>query len=244
MNQIRRFRKNKDATQQKINKIKSTILKLSLIMLNFIFATFAWFTYTQMLNPAIDVNVSTWQVNFKDNEGSLGTSMQFQVGEFYPGMEDYKKQIEIVNLGDRGANITYRIDTLKILGQEYIVKEIVEEGDKENTIYAVETTNIENGTKIVKILNDSTKFPFEIILTYTSEIQTKDLDDENKNKGTFEICFTWPYEIEGTEEEVEAKNTLDTQWGHNIANFYQGQQGENQTQGIEITLQAVAEQII
>lgn len=244
MNQIRRFRKNRNATEQKINKVKSAILKLSLIMLNFIFATFAWFTYTMMLNPTVDVNVSAWQVNFTDTTGSLGTSMQFQVGEFYPGMEDYKKEIQIENLGDRGANITYQIGKLKILGQPYTIKEAPEEGDTEYTVYASETIDEETGMAVIKILNNSSKFPFEIVLTHTPEIGIENPENPNQNKGTFEICFTWPYEITGTEEEIEAKNNLDTQWGYNIANFYQTQQEGDNTQGIEIELQAVAEQII
>ena len=97
MNQLRRFRKNKEVTKKKIKKAKSTTLKLSLIMLNFIFATFAWFTYTMILNPYVDVNISAWQVDFKDNDSVLGTDMQFQVGNFYPGMDDYVKNIQIVN---------------------------------------------------------------------------------------------------------------------------------------------------
>lgn len=244
MNRIRRFRKNRDATEQKFNKIKSTILKLSLIMLNFIFATFAWFTYTMMLDPTVEVNLSAWQVDFKDTTGSLGTSMQFQVGEFYPGMTDYKKEIQIENLGDRAANITYQIEKLKILGKPYTVKQTPQEGDAEDTLYASETTDEETGMAVIKILNDSSKFPFEIILTHTPEIGTENEENPNQNKGTFEICFTWPYEITGTEEEIEAKNNLDTQWGYNIANFYQTQQEGDNTQGIEIELQAVAEQII
>ena len=259
MNRIRRFRKNRDATEQKFNKIKSTILKLSLIMLNFICATFAWFTYTMMLDPTVEVNLSAWQVDFKDTTGSLGTSMQFQVGEFYPGMTDYKKEIQIENLGDRAANITYHIGTLKILGQPYTIKQKSAEGNAEHTeyasetteeenseyiVYASETTDEETGMKIVKILNDSSKFPFEIVLTHTPEIGIENPENPNQNKGTFGICFTWPYEITGTEEEIEAKNNLDTQWGYSIANFYQTQQEGDNTQGIEIELQAVAEQII
>lgn len=249
MNRIRRFRKNKDVTKNNLNKIKSGTLKLSVIMLNFIFATFAWFTYTKILNPTVDVNVSAWQVDFKDSEGILGTSMQFAVGNFYPGMADYTKQIDIENLGDRAASITYKIEELKILGQVYTIKETAEEGDTEYTVYKSETTDA-NGKKIIKLLNDSTKYPFEIIIIHSAEIAIEDPTDANKNKGTFEICFTWPYEVivaEGetaTEEQITAKNTLDTQWGYDIANFYETQLEGDTTQGIEITLQAIARQII
>lgn len=244
MNQLRRFRKNKEVTKKKIKKVKSTTLKLSLIMLNFIFATFAWFTFTKILAPSIDVNVSSWQVDFKDNESILGTDMQFQVGTFYPGMQDYVKKIEIVNLGDRAANIEYQIQQLKILGQEYQIKDTPEECDAEFTLYKSETTDVATGLKTTKLLNDTTKFPFEIILTHSTTIDTQNFSNPEQNKGSFEIRFTWPYEITGTEQEVNAKNALDTKWGYDIANFYKEMQEGVSTQGIEITLQAIAKQII
>lgn len=262
MNQLRRFRKNKEVTKKKIKKAKSTTLKLSLIMLNFIFATFAWFTYTMILNPYVDVNISAWQVDFKDNDSVLGTDMQFQVGNFYPGMDDYVKNIQIVNLGDRAASITYEIQQIKILGQEYQIKETPETGDSEFTLYKSEVTDTTTGLKTIKLLNDSSKYPFEIILIHSIMIDIENPDDVDQNKGKFEICFTWPYEItilpevlpddlpEGLtdEEKIEElnlrKTELDTQWGYNIANFYKTQSEGDTTQGIEITLQAIAKQII
>lgn len=250
MNRIRRFRKNKDVTKSKLNKIKSGTLKLSLLMLNFIFATFAWFTYTMILNPTVDVNVSAWQVDFKDSTGLLGTSMQFAVGNFYPGMADFTKEIVIENLGDRAASISYKIGKLKILGQEYTIKTEQEEGDTEYTVYKSETVDVSTGKKVIKLLNNSTKYPFEIIITHSAEIAIADETDVNKNKGAFEICFTWPYDViveEGqtaTEEQINEKNALDTQWGYDIANFYEALPEDDTTQGIEIELQVIAQQII
>ena len=244
MNQIRKIRKNKDVTKKKINKMKSATLKLSLIMLNFIFATFAWFTYTMILDSKVDVNVSAWQVDFKDDDSILGTDMQFEIGNFYPGMDDFVKNIEIINLGDRAAAITYEIEKLKILGQEYQIKEIFEEGDSEYTVYKSEVTDNTTGLKTTKLLNNTAKFPFEIVLIHSIQIDIEDPYDEEQNKGSFEIRFTWPYEIAGTEEQITAKNNLDTKWGYDIANFYQEQIEGDTDQGIEITLQAIAKQII
>ena len=278
MNQFRRFRKNKDVTIKRIKKVKSTTLKLALIMLNFIFATFAWFTYTMILNPAVDVHVSAWQIDFKDDATTLGSAMQFEVSNFYPGMNDYTKSLEIVNLGDRPASIDYEISKIQILGQEYQIKETVEAGDSEYTLYKsieeVYKTDAGGNTVvdgegnpiiekyIIKLLNDSAKYPFELILTYSAEIGIAHPDYPEQNKGEFEICFTWPYEIttlpavlpddleEGLTDEQKLeelnlrKTALDTQWGYDIANFYEAQ-GENPTEEvIEITLKVIAKQII
>ena len=248
MSQIKRYRKKRIEYQNRANKLKSAVLKLSLIMLNFMFATFAWFTYTKILNPIVDVNISAWQVDFRENEDVLGTSMQFTVGNFYPGMDDFTKEIEIINLGDRPASITYQIDTLKILGQEYTIKETAEEGDSEYTLYKSETTDSTTGITTIKLLNDSTKYPFEIILTHSIIVDIADANNANQNKGNFDLRFTWPYEIiapegeEITEEQILAKNNLDTQWGYDIAGFYDSQ--PEGAKGIEITLQAIAKQVI
>ena len=278
MNQLRRFRKNKDVTNKKIKKLKSTTLKLALIMLNFVFATFAWFTYTMIVNPAVDVEVSAWKIDFKDDTATLGNSMSFEIGKFYPGMDDenFSKQLNIINLGDRPASIEYEITNLKILGQTYQIKETAEPSDSEYTVYK----SIENIYKVdaegnqvtdnlgnpildnyrVKLLNNSNKYPFEILLTYSAKIENPHPDYPEQNKGSFEIDFVWPYEItelpedlaeNKTEEEKQqmledlnlVKMQLDTKWGYDIANFYKEHQDDN-APGIEITLKVIAKQII
>lgn len=260
---IRKLRKNKDVTKYKIKKAKSTVLKLAIVMINFIFATFAWFTFTKVLNPQVDVHVSAWQVDFKDDAGNLENSIDFDlVGTFYPGMEDFVKEIEIENLGDRAASIGYEIETLKILGQEYQIKQTAEAGDSEYTLYVSETEDTTAGITVVKLLNDTEKFPFEITLTYTTEIGIKNPAKEQQNKGTFEIRLTWPYEITTIPSELPddieegliddeilqelnlRKNILDTKWGYKIANFYENLEDDSEEHGIDIALQALAKQII
>ena len=276
MNQLRKIRKNKDIAEQKIKKAKSSILKLSIIMLNFIFATFAWFTYTKILNPAVDVDVSTWKIDFKDNTESLNNAMQFEINNFYPGMEDSSKELTIENLGERPANITYEVTQLKILGQEYQIKEGT--GNEQYTVYKSvepvykkdESGNVildGNGNQIVeeyiiKLLNDSNTYPFEIILKHVAQMDVPHPDYPEQNIGRFEMRFTWPYEITelpevlpsdmpedmSNEEKLKElnlrKTQLDTQWGIDIAEYYKNQNADNDEQIIEITLQVIVKQII
>lgn len=268
MNQFRRFRKNKDVTKQKLNKVKSTTLKLSLIMLNFIFATLAWFTYTMILDTTVDVKVSAWKVDFKDDTAVLGTDMSFQIENFYPGMEadEYAKKLEIVNLGDRPASIEYEIKELKILGQRYQIKKEASAGDSAYTLYIGESIDEETGIKTTRLLNNSNKYPFEILLTQSIQIGIETPYDDKQNQGYFEIRFKWPYEITSLPENIPTdlpesvtseedilkelntrKTLLDTQWGYDIANFYNEQENleeEAKEQGIEITLQVIAKQVI
>jgi len=242
MNKIRKLRKNKEKNKKSFNKIKRLILRLSLITFNFVFATFAWFLYQMTLETTVDVKVSSWKMNFKENNTSVETSIEFDLENFYPGMEDYVKTIEIENLGERSAAIEYEVETLKILGTTYHVKEAAQAGDPANTLYSGKT--VESGKNVVKVLNNATKFPYEIILTYSQEIYTPSVADPDRNKGTFEIRLTWPYEITGTETQIQQKNTLDTKWGYDIANFYKNLPADSEAKAMEITINAIAKQII
>ena len=56
-------------------------------MLNFIFATFAWFTYTKILNPAVDVDVSTWKIDFKDNSDKTLENEKINCFRRYPDLD-------------------------------------------------------------------------------------------------------------------------------------------------------------
>ena len=60
MNQLRRLRKNQEKNKRKANKVKSLILKICLLLFNFIFATFAWFVSSIILETNVDVNIAAW----------------------------------------------------------------------------------------------------------------------------------------------------------------------------------------
>jgi len=239
MNQFRKFRKNKKTTENNIRKVKSLTLKISLILLNFMVATFAWFSYYRSFEVGVDVNVSAWKIDFKQSNTSLGPSVEFTVTDVYPGMEDYVKEIAISNLGDKDAAISYEIQSLTILGNEYTIKDEVSNEDPEYTVYREVTT--QNGITTVNLLNDSSKFPFDIVITHSEQLTRKSGDNST---GKFEIRLIWPYEIEGTEAEKTQKNLLDTSWGYQIANFYNSLPGNSESQAIEIQLTATAKQII
>lgn len=227
MNQLRKLRKNKEKNKRTITKVKSIYLKICLLLLNLIFATFAWFAYTRILVTDFNVDISTWKVDFKDNTGVLGNVMQIEVPNFYPGMTDYTKTVEISNLGEKDASITYSELTLKLLNTEY------------ETTPDVAT---EDGKTTVKLLNDSTTYPFEVILKYDTVIKAI-TPTNTDNKGEVEIIVTWPYTVMEEDVESQTKNELDTLWGYNIAQFYNSPESEY-SEALELTLNLNAQQII
>ena len=250
MNKFRKLRKNEKAAKKKVNKIRSLVLKIALVTLNFIFATFAWFAHTMNLETTVDVKVSAWKVDFKEGSSSIvGEEIQIQVTDFYPGVPDDTnvKKITIENLGEKAASISYEVSELFILGQEYTVKETPAAGDSPYTVYKSETTDVATGTKTIKLLNDTSKFPFEITITHTTaDLGIANAAHPEQNKGEFQLAFTWPYELDGTatQEQKEQKDTLDTKWGYDTATFYNALAAGATNKAVEVTVQALVKQII
>ncbi len=235
MNKLRKIRKE-DYGKKNIRKLKATTKRICALILTLIFSTFAWFSYIRVLDNDVNVHVSTWKIEFKSDE-QLVNSVEISVDNFYPGMEDIVKNINISNLGEKNAKISYDIKKLSILGNEYIIKDTKEEGDTDYTVYKSETTL--DGVKTVKLLNDESKFPFEIVLTFDETINSQ---ADEINEGYFNTRLTWPYEIEGTEEEKRIKDNLDTSWGYNIAEYYKAD--VNNLYGLELIININANQVI
>lgn len=235
MNKLRVLRKE-DYGKNIIKHIRANAKRIVALILTLIFSAFAWFSYVRVLDNDIKLHVSTWKIEFKSDE-ELVNSVEISVDHFYPGMEDIVKNINISNLGEKNAKITYDIKKLSILGNEYIIKDTKEEGDSVYTVYKSES--ILDGIKTVKLLNDSTKFPFEIILTFNESINSQ---AETNNEGYFNTKLTWPYEIEGTEDEKKIKDNLDTQWGYKIAGYYEA--NVDSQYGLELIININASQVI
>ncbi len=211
MNQLRRLRKNQEKNKRKANKVKSLILKICLLLFNFIFATFAWFVSSIILETNVDVNIAAWEVDFKNNQESLANTLQFNVENFYPGMDEQTKEIEIINLGEKKANITYTVEKLQLLGKEYFVRDLLADEpqgedlpadepqggedipideplekepiptDPEYTLYQSKTT--EDNVTVVRLFNNEEKYPFEILLTYTEVIYSEEDVEKAKEEG-------------------------------------------------------------
>lgn len=235
MNKLRVLRKE-EYKKEFLRNFKANAKRISLLVLTLVFSTFAWFSYFRALENTVQINISTWKIEFESDQ-KLVNSVEISADNFHPGMNDIVKDIKISNLGERNAKITFNVEKLSILGNDYIVKDTKEEGDTEYTVYKSET--VENGITTVKLLNDTTKFPFEIILTFNEIINSQ--NNEN-NEGYFNTKLTWPYEIEGTEDEKTIKDNLDTKWGYDIAEYYNA--NPDITYGLELKININANQVI
>ena len=237
MNKLRNLRR-KEETKITIKNVKVSVRRLWLVMLTFIFATFAWMAYMRYLQPNALIHVAAWKIEFIDDTGQeISNSVDINVENLYPGMDDYNKTIYINNLGEKDSDIDYNITELNLLGNVYNIKNEgeEEESDSEYTIY--KKTVVENGIKKVTLFNNASKYPFEIYIENNTLVEAETQDEE----GNFKITVNWPYEITGTESQIKQKDELDTLWGYNISKYYKSLQNEDKY-ALKISLDINAKQ--
>lgn len=152
-----------------IKKIK--IKNLIILILLLAFNTYAWFVYTSKVTMDLNVNVSSWNVEFKGGTGEETSNMTINIDRIFPGMDRFEKSIEVHNKGETNVNLTYEIKELNIMGETYVVNS--------KTDYTTESIE-----EMIK-----TKYPFKIEISKDSdEILTED------KKGYFNISLEWPFE--------------------------------------------------
>ena len=95
-----------------------------------VISTFAWISYTKILDTNLDLHIVAWNLEYTPTLGENNT-VQFDVATLYPGMQTQIKTLTIRNNGEVTANMNYSIETLSILGTEYHA-DISKMSDEEN----------------------------------------------------------------------------------------------------------------
>lgn len=157
--------KPKNGIIKKYIKLRTLIILLVLLAFN----SYAWFIFATKVSGGLSAHVTSWDVTFQVGDQESITNVEIDVSTIYPGMETYTKVITAKNTGESIANLSYKFDSLTVLGTTYAV------GDE----YTQEQLDS-------KIAND---FPFKI----TVVIDQTELETIN-GYGTFIISVEWPYE--------------------------------------------------
>ena len=164
---------------EKIVKIikKVKIRNILILILLIIFNTYAWFIYATRVATDISVHIASWNVEFATGEDETTTNILVQVDRAYPGMENYLKEITVKNKGEMKAKLDYKIKSLKVMDDKYVVGE--------------NTTDEELKNKI------ETEYPFKINITKDDSELSQGLGD-----GKFSISVEWPYESGDDEKDT------------------------------------------
>ena len=198
-NILRKHRKSNEK-----NKFRKSLL----LIFTLILTTFAWFAYTKILNPSLNINVAAWDMEYYINGEKKENPIGIEFPSLYPQMEDQIVTVDILNNGEALVDLSYHIQEISIVGVSY---ELVTDGEQpttENYITIQEPileTDPETGELISKgiIINDPEKFPFTLEIEHSLQVAAQD-------DAYLKVTAKWP----GDNDE------LDTEWGYTVGKYF------------------------
>ena len=199
MNILRKHRKS-----NKKNRLKKYILFIfSLIM-----TTFAWLTYSKVLNTHLNIHVAAWDMEYYIENQKKENPIGIQIDALYPQMPEQVIKIDIKNNGEALVDIDYHIESISIVGVSY---ELVKEGEQNTTENYIDIANPtletdeETGVLVArgKIINDTTRFPFTLELEHSLQVVAKD-------SGYLTVKVNW----------IGDNDELDSEWGYTVGKYF------------------------
>ena len=155
--------------------MKLNIMTLFFIAVSFISITLAWFAYSGLITARTEINVKAWNIEFNKDGDAVSNQLTIRLNDISPGMETMNEVIDIKNLGDTAAAVTYEISSARILDDEMAI----EEQDK------VKDTLSHN-------------YPFHIDMSLSDNfIRAHD------GTGKFHISVSWPFESDNDKADSE-----------------------------------------
>lgn len=184
-----------------IKKKKKIKIKLSRIIFLIVLVTantFAWFIYATKVDSNISVHVKAWNIVFQAGENEVVNTININVGDIYPGMDDYSYSVEAYNYSEVAADLHYTILEARILNDRYVTIEGRAEYNEQVLPTDLTSQALEN-----KLLND---YPFAI-----SFDASNDTLSVGNGYETCTLSVVWPYE--------NNQDQLDTYWGMQAYNY-------------------------
>lgn len=208
MNILREFRR----VQQKSLPARISLILLFSVML--IISTYAWHRINKdSLISNLEGDVTSWDVSYyiKENE-MLSDVAVFTIDEFYPGMPNREDIVNIYNVGESSTNIEYELISVKVFGQE-VLPQLIADGE----------IDTDEDTNTTSLFSKDTAYPFDISYTYDKDyLKNKYVDDQTtpQSHATFKFNVSWSYRDTGDEDDVEARDILDTKFGKDAYAYY------------------------
>ncbi|MBR3614647.1 MAG: hypothetical protein IKL55_05670 [Clostridia bacterium] len=180
-----------------------------------IVSTYAWFKYDW--EPpnigGIKVDFADWDVEYSiDNAEIKDEEITFAIDEFYPGMDEFTKNVVIRNKTPTDSSIILEVTSVKLFGEEIV--------DTLKTTDNITEREDEKGVTIFSTENYPFKAGYywdknEIGGIYVSDETTPD------STATVTIFANWSY-TRTTATKSEADNDdLDTTYGMDAYKYYQ-----------------------
>lgn len=155
---------------EKIKNIKKIKLRhLALLVIILSFNSYAWFVYSTKVSTGMSAHVTSWNVTFQMGEEEIESNLKIDLDRIYPGMETYEKEIVVKNKGEAKASLSYEIESVTILGNQYLL------GDDFTS------------DKLEEMIKE--QYPFKINI-----ITNNDSVEQTGGNGSFKVKVEWPFE--------------------------------------------------
>lgn len=222
MNILRKRRKSNKKNEHK---------KFLLLIFFFMMTTFAWFTYYKALSSNFNFHIASWDVEYDINGVKQSNPLKIKATALYPGMEEQAIVIDVKNNGELNIDLNYSIESIKMLGKNYQIKDpsrtIIGEQEENNTEQIILGNRVSlDGVTKQDIINDNLKYPFKVTIESIEKMNAGQKD------GKIIITITW----NDTDETNPQKDELDSKWGYEFAKYYENAQSEEDISAIEITI--------
>lgn len=168
-------------------KNKKAIILILIVILLLVVNTYAWFIFNSDVNLAINTQVKSWTIEFKENGQVLENEVELEIDSIYPGMEEQYKEITIENKGEIAAELEYKVTAIELFGER---KAIGENCTAEEFVEYMNTLPF-----IVKVGLDS------------------DLIETDNKAANCKITFNWPYGENENNSIITEKDEIDTKLG-------------------------------
>ena len=206
--------------EERRRRRRLTFRTIFMLSLTLIFNTYAWFLYVTTVSTNMQVHVDAWSVNFEVDSQTVEREFDFVISHAYPGMEDISRTVTISNSGEKIADISYSIASLRILEDVYIVRS--ELSTTEIAALTGDETEV-TATEMARMIAED--YPFLITITAdTAQLAVG-------GSGAITMGFEWDYE--------SGDDDLDTQYGVDSYNYYQSNTG---SPAIEVKIKIKAQQ--
>ena len=126
---MRKRHQKKLTRKQKRIKNRVTLRTLFLLSITLIFNTYAWFLYLTTVSSNITAHVEAWHVQFKVDDEIVEREFPVQIEHAFPGMTNQQKTITVINDGEKDADISFAIKSVRIFDDVYVASDLIEAGD-------------------------------------------------------------------------------------------------------------------
>ena len=204
---------------------------LVLFIFSLIMTTFAWFAYSKVLQPTLNMHMASWDMEYYIGPDKQTNPIAINVPVLSPTMEEQTVIVDIYNNGETKVDMDYQVKSLTIAGITY---EAINEGSKPTTdnyitiapsilktrVITDEGTGNTTTEEIYEgaITNDITKFPFTIDVEYSAQINAVSQNAYGVKKpgeGYLKVTVNW----------IGDNDKLDSEWGYRVGEYLANNEG-------------------